>query len=212
MMRANHDLLIVEPENEKVIRRELLGNNELYLPRKCPCPIWVLKPDNKCNFDRILVAIDPSSSNQQAKDLNSKHLELSTSLAKKESAEHHVIHCWEAYGESMMRSPGYAGSKEDVDNCVRETEKIARDQLRGCVRSFVIDTENKNVHLINEDPKLVIADFIKKNNIDLIVMGTLARSGIKGLLIENTAEKLVSGIKCSLLAVKPDGFISPVTI
>jgi len=40
-------------------------------------------------------------------------------------------------------------------------------------------------------------------------MGTVARTGIKGLIIGNTAEVILNGIQCSVLAVKPDGFVSP---
>ena len=41
-------------------------------------------------------------------------------------------------------------------------------------------------------------------------MGTVGRSGIPGLIIGNTAEKVINGIDCSLLAVKPAGFVTPV--
>ena len=212
VLRAHHDLLIIEAENEKGIRKQLLGSNELHLLRKCPCPVWVIKPRDKDTFGRILVAIDPSSSNEETKNLNQKLLELSTSLARMESAEHHVIHCWEAYGESMLRSPRYGGSLEDVDEYVRNVGKLARDNVRNCLLPFNISPENDLVHLINGDPEWGIVDFIARNDIDLIVMGTLARTGISGFLIGNTAEKIVNGIACSLLAVKPDGFVSPITV
>ena len=41
-------------------------------------------------------------------------------------------------------------------------------------------------------------------------MGTVARSGVPGLLIGNKAEKVLSGIDCTVLAVKPSGYVSPV--
>ena len=212
VLRENHDLLIVEAENEQNIRKKFLGSTELHLLRKCPCPVWVLKSGKKNTFDRILVAIDPSSSNEETKNLNQKLLELSTSLAKIESAEHHVIHCWEAYGEPKLRSGRGRGRLEDVDEYVRNTGKLALDNMRNCLRPFNIDTENDFVHLIHGDPEWEIIDFIAGNGIDLIVMGTLARTGIRGFLIGNTAEKVVNGIDCSLLAVKPDGFVSPIAV
>ena len=43
-------------------------------------------------------------------------------------------------------------------------------------------------------------------------MGTLARSGIAGLLIGNTAENVLSAIDASVLTVKPADFVTPVTI
>ena len=40
-------------------------------------------------------------------------------------------------------------------------------------------------------------------------MGTVARGGLPGILIGNTAERLLHSVPCSLLAVKPDDFICP---
>ena len=44
----------------------------------------------------------------------------------------------------------------------------------------------------------------------VVVMGTLARSGIRGLLIGNTAERILDDLDASVIAVKPPGFVSPV--
>ncbi len=48
--------------------------------------------------------------------------------------------------------------------------------------------------------------------IDLVVMGTVARGGLAGLLIGNAAERMLRKLPCSVLAVKPDGFVSPVRL
>jgi nucleotide-binding universal stress UspA family protein len=47
-------------------------------------------------------------------------------------------------------------------------------------------------------------------DIDILVMGTVARTGIAGFIIGNTAENILQTVTCSLLARKPNGFISPV--
>jgi nucleotide-binding universal stress UspA family protein len=43
-------------------------------------------------------------------------------------------------------------------------------------------------------------------------MGTIARSGVTGLLMGNTAERVFGHVNCSVLAVKPAGFVSPVKL
>ena len=43
-------------------------------------------------------------------------------------------------------------------------------------------------------------------------MGTVSRTGIAGLIIGNTAETILRSVRCSVLAVKPEGFVSPVSI
>jgi nucleotide-binding universal stress UspA family protein len=42
-------------------------------------------------------------------------------------------------------------------------------------------------------------------------MGTVARTSIPGFFIGNTAEAILEQIDCSVLAVKPDGFETPVS-
>jgi nucleotide-binding universal stress UspA family protein len=43
-------------------------------------------------------------------------------------------------------------------------------------------------------------------------MGTVCRTGIAGFFIGNTAEKVLQEIDCSVLAIKPEGFETPVTL
>ena len=57
-----------------------------------------------------------------------------------------------------------------------------------------------------------ILDFIQHHGIDLLVMGTMARSGIPGVFIGNTAERLVTHVPCSMLAVKPADFQTPIAL
>ena len=47
-------------------------------------------------------------------------------------------------------------------------------------------------------------------DIGLIVMGTVARTGLGGLIMGNTAETILRSVECSVLAVKPEGFVTPV--
>jgi len=41
-------------------------------------------------------------------------------------------------------------------------------------------------------------------------MGTVGRTGIQGFFIGNTAEEILNQVECSVLAVKPPGFQTPV--
>jgi universal stress protein E len=47
---------------------------------------------------------------------------------------------------------------------------------------------------------------------ELVVMETASRGGIAGLLMGNTAERLVDRSNCALLAVKPEDFVCPVSL
>jgi nucleotide-binding universal stress UspA family protein len=67
-------------------------------------------------------------------------------------------------------------------------------------------------HLIQGSAKQVIPQTAVSVEADLVVMGTLARAGVSGFFIGNTAETILEQLRCSVLAIKPPGFISPVTL
>ena len=69
-----------------------------------------------------------------------------------------------------------------------------------------------NAHLVNGWARKEIPALIRELRADLVVMGTVARTGISGLLMGNTAEMILTQIDCSVLAAKPRGFVSPVTL
>ena len=71
-------------------------------------------------------------------------------------------------------------------------------------------TCDDDVHLLKGEPDEVIPTFAKENDVDLIVMGTVARSGLSGMITGNTAERILNEVNCSVLAVKPDTFVSPI--
>ena len=58
----------------------------------------------------------------------------------------------------------------------------------------------------------VIPEVASKEQIDLIVMGTVARVGLEGYFIGNTAETVLDRVACSVLTIKPEGFSSPVKL
>ena len=67
-------------------------------------------------------------------------------------------------------------------------------------------------HLIKGQPRKEIPALAKQIEADLIVMGTVARTGVPGFIIGNTAEAILGQIECSVLALKPPGFVTPVTV
>ena len=55
----------------------------------------------------------------------------------------------------------------------------------------------------------VIVGFIHEQAVDLVILGTAVRRGLWGVLLGNTAERLLPEVRCSVLAVKPPDFHPP---
>jgi len=213
------DLLIKEADEEGFLAR-IFTSSDMHLLRKCPCPVWLIKSSGKGHYKKIMAAIDfdPFDNKPENDELNQRILEMSTALALADFSELHIIHVWDAYGESSMRS-GFAYQPEAyVDAYVERIRVRHQKLLNKLVADFVTksgkdvaDYLKPEVHLVKGVAKDMIPEIVKEQEIDLIMMGTVGRTGIPGFIMGNTAETVLNRIDCSVLAIKPGGFVSPVT-
>ena len=73
-------------------------------------------------------------------------------------------------------------------------------------RVDVTDLE-PHLHLIEGNPDDCIPELVAEKGIDLLVTGTVCCTGVAGFLIDNTAEGVLNQVDCSVLTLKPEGFI-----
>lgn len=224
VLRNGHDLVIKSPESLGWLDRFFAGD-DMNLLRKCPCPVWMVKPETGKHYQRILAAVDlddnyPPDELETRQALNERVMEIAGALAISEGAELHIVHAWEAFAESAMRN-GFLTSEpaEDVDNYVaqvREHRAQRLDDLMHKMRmklgSETISRVKPKLHLPKGSAREQIPALAKRLHVDCIVMGTVARTGIQGFIMGNTAETILAQIDCSVLAIKPPGFVTPVTL
>jgi universal stress protein E len=215
VLRDKADLLIKTAEPSTGIQRVLFGHTDRQLIRECPCPVWIEKPSHGISHDKILAAVDPtpfqndSDADSIRENLNIAILEFATHLAHLEEAELHVVHVWSFPFEGLLESR--AGLTEEavaqVGQAIRQKHERGLDELLRPYRSNIA-----RVHLIKGTGGEEISRVATDEIADVVVMGTMCRSGIGGLLIGNTAETVLDQIDCSIIALKPSGFISPLQI
>lgn len=109
--------------------------------------------------------------------------------------------------EALVQASGILGNAETGD--VHSRNVHSRDVESGDVQSGNIQPGDVQIDLLRGEPDQRIPEYLANNHIDLLVMGTVARTGIPGFVIGNTAENLLQKISCSLLAIKPHRFVSP---
>ena len=134
-----------------------------------------------------------------------------------DGAELHLVHAWESITDQMVRVFSTSLSEEQqATNTERELrayrENLAAltDRLRARIGRDAYEYLSPRVHLREGNPRKVIPEVASELGAGLIVMGTLSRAGIPGLLIGNTAEVILNNVTCSVLAVKPQGFVAPI--
>ena len=92
---------------------------------------------------------------------------------------------------------------------VLDTQHEHRTAIERLIKASGI-SGNQRVHHLRGKAKECIPSFVTDKNIDILVIGTVARTGIPGFIIGNTAENIVQKLSCSLMALKPQGFVAPV--
>ena len=206
----HHDLVIKSAEGKTTARQLLFGNTDLHLMRKCPCPVWVIKPSKRKLYTRILAAVDPDPTNAEAKELNTLILDLAISLAMQERSELHIVHAWKMYIKETYLHFSGSLQAQDVARMVREEHNLHKSRLDTLLLNYDLEAIDHHVHLLKGDADQVISQLAHKKRVELLIMGTVARTGIPGFLIGNTAEEVLRKVNCSVLALKPRKFVSPV--
>jgi nucleotide-binding universal stress UspA family protein len=81
--------------------------------------------------------------------------------------------------------------------------------LEALMKPYADEIDPKDILLEFGEPAPTICRIAAEQEMDIVVLGTIARSGVKGLWIGNTAEKTLAEIETSVLAIKPSDFVSP---
>ncbi|MFT5463144.1 MAG: universal stress protein E [Planctomycetota bacterium] len=195
--RGDNDLIIVARRNDSGSGR--LGSVSRKLMRKSPVPVWVVKPDAPMVHRRIMAATDQSEVGDLA-------VELAASIASLSDCDLDVVHAWQI-PLSVQMSESFA--EERVKETLAELQSGAEQQINDLLASLS-DKPKTQLHVGRDAPSRAITQGVKALKPELLVMGTVSRKGVAGLLMGNTAEKVLDQVECSLLTIKPKGFISPI--
>lgn len=210
VLNSGHDLVIKEAEPAHA------GDSgfralDMELLRKCPCPVWLSRPIARSRNDiKVAVAIDPESEEKAGRDLAIRLLQLARIIADSCSGRLDVVSCWSfEYEEFLRHSPFAKLPEERIREEVTLVETGHLQALKALIDESGINGAIDIRHLRGE-PEERIPAFVREQEVDILVMGTIARTGLRGFSMGNTAENILRRLRCSLLALKPEGFVSSV--
>jgi nucleotide-binding universal stress UspA family protein len=210
VLRSDQHVVIKTAQGTRANKeRSFFGTTAIALMRKCPCPVWVVDPEETSRFDRILAAVNPLTDEPDHIKLNGKILHLAADLAEWENGTLHIAHAWTPCGSTVLSS---RMPEESLKKSIEGGRKHAVQRINDLLARVAQNVSPHNVHLLSGDPERAIPDFALQRRIDLIVMGTVGRTGVSGFVTGSTAEKVLRQVRCSVLALKPDTFVSPVKL
>lgn len=201
-LRGKYDVVLKAAENQD----SLLGATATRLMRACPCPVYIVHPKMKQPPKRVLIAIDASAKQPREIALQRKILNTTQLLTPKE-AELHALHVMpnssDHFLQGRMKSSEYHSYLDD-------RLSAARESLEHLIADSTLILSPERIHVRRGRPSDAILDFARQRSIDLVALGTLARTGVSGFLIGNTAERILRRVESSVLGIKPSDFVSPI--
>jgi universal stress protein E len=209
VLRSGHDLVVKQAPPAD--GRKGFQAVDMELLRKCPCPVWLSRPIVRSrNEIQVAVAIDPEGPEPEGRALSLQLLKTARALADECNGRLMVLSAWDFPYEDLLRnSTRVKVTEAELAEMVSETESRRRNLLEALAKESGIAGDNKLAHVRGRADK-AIPEFVEANNVDILVMGTVARTGIPGFIMGNTAENVLHQLGCSLLALKPNGYVSPV--
>jgi universal stress protein E len=237
VQRGKFDLLVRATKGPHSRRQQFFSGTAFELLRNCPCPIWLCDPQDtdrgtvSGSVDRevetsmavsgegeavsapasptLLVALDPTAEGPQLRTLNIELLQLGDLLASLLSGTLHVLHAWNIQGEGLVKDYMQTSDFAVLEQAI---QKRSSELLGELFQESGVALPAERVHLVRGEASTEIARFVHERSVHTLVLGTLGRSGLAGLLMGNTAEMLFHQIRCSVAALKPADFVSRVRL
>ena len=160
-------------------------------------------------FRSILAVISPRFDEIASVEFSRNIVETAYVVAEHHRARFFLLHVWDEEGYSVppmgFRNGPIGQALDNVGEAVRE--KLADFLIEAGLHGLV-----DNVILARGDPASAISGSVIRHSVDLVVMSAVAYRGARGLFTGHVAKAVLRRTPCSLLALKPDGFVTPVVL
>jgi nucleotide-binding universal stress UspA family protein len=141
-------------------------------------------------YRNIAIATDGSENNRKA-------ISHGIKIAKLSGAMVHALHVVDTSSFSQSWTVGW----ETIYEILKKEGQKATSKIREFGDVSGVDVREV---LLEGHPASEIINFAENNNIDLIVMGTLGKTGLDRFLMGSVAEKVVRNSKVPVLVVRSE--------
>jgi universal stress protein E len=199
-LRSRADLIVVDSRPSH--SGWFLRFTDWELLRLSPKPVLLIKTPRAYDSPVILAALDPGHGADKPAKLDVEILAAASALLQRLGGTLHAVHAY---------VPGAAGLRPEQmarEGFAERLETRARSHA-----SRAIDKELKAAglnkaerHVVALHPVNAIPNTARKTGAAITVMGAISRSGLRRVLIGNTAEQILDDLRCDVLVVKPANF------
>lgn len=185
-------------------QRLFYTSNDWNLVRLCPQPLLMVSDEKAVHGKPVIAGIDIGDKDDAHRALNVEVVERAQLLATVLDSKVHVVY---AFGPAAIASRSTV-----ADPLALQIERGKYEEEFAATESFAAEygIPSERVHLREGAPDHVVNDFAQDVGAGIVVLGTVARTGVSGLFIGNTAEAALERATTDVFVVKPPSFEPPV--
>ncbi len=180
--------------------RASLAHTDWQLIRDLQRPLWFVKPTAWKEPPVIVAAVDPTHRQDQEAALDRKIIQSGQAIAGKCDGKVVVIHTYQRLEEIGTRATWNFMHKklpvDDLDEKIKAEHQKALDTL-----ADECGVPGEDVHQLPGRTHELLPTFARGSGASLVVMGALARSGLKKRVVSRTAARVLDHLPCDVLIV-----------
>ena len=200
LREAPADLVAIEAHKHSLFARWFLLQSDYDLIRHCPVPLLIVKSAPRPSRRPILVALDPWHQNDKPASLDSRIVDAGRTISKSLNVPLHSVH---AYSPLLGFVSDSAFAPVAIPMSLPQEEMheaMVRRRFKALNTKYHITP--RRAHLQMGDPKFVLPALARSLKSQMVVMGTVSRSGMDRFLLGSTAEQVLDALPCDVLVVK----------
>lgn len=169
-----------------------------HLLRYCKAPLLLVR-DSHWAKNPILAAIDPTAIDKEHITLNHSILEYSKMLAHITATQLHTVNTFETPSMAPTMEVGWANIDfQSIRADISHAHKLKMETILKEHDLFI-----NPIHVVEGQADIAIPDTAKKIDAQLLILGTVGRTGLSGAFVGNTAEHILANMNCDILTITP---------
>ncbi len=194
-------LIVKATRSHSAAERSTLVDSDWQLMRICPVPLWLVKSENMPTNPVIIAAVDPCNAHDKPAALDHEIVQTAKAVAKVAEGEVHLLHVYERLvGIGAAANREFKSSTLPIDEIDARIKSEHRSAVDALAKACEISSDH--AHQLPGRTRDILPTFARSRNAGLVVMGALARWGIKRMIVGSTAERVIDHMACDVLIVR----------
>ena len=197
------DFVIKGTHQHDKLKSVIFTPTDWHILRKCPCPVLLVKEHNWPENGNILAAVNIGSDEEEHQSLNDIITTEANNVARMINANVHLVNSFPGTPVNIaIEIPEF--DAQEYNDTMLKTHKSSMAK-----HADKFNVKHENTHVQEGLAEDVINEVASEIDAELVVLGTIGRTGFSAAIIGNTAEHVIDQLKCDVLALKPLGYKSP---